>query len=235
MKLRNPVRPALLAALAATVAVAFAAPTASATIVKPAGETAGLKSTNSTFLFANGYSEAVLTCAEVTTEVEVPANGGAGHNNNINRKATGTHSRGPGSVSVQFRPPTFKECKYGPGGVFSATLTVQEGNWPGAALSVEVPKQSPLNTFALDIPQGSIQALISYQGSSCKIQFAPTHEEALTGAYATHTLTLDGQVQFKAIENEETCNTFGLVAPAWSPAQLEGSYANTAETLTVEL
>jgi hypothetical protein len=220
MKRKNPVHLSLLVAFTVIAAMAFAAPTAWATVVEPAGKTVFLRSSNFHLVPTNAYAEIELTCVNARMEFEIPANGGAGHNNNINRLGTGTKSTGPGSVSVNFGPtPAFEDCAWKANGetIFTTTISVNaEPKWAGAFVSSQGPKVTT-NIFAFTFPRESFRLKLPPFG--CEVSFAPAHAEALTGTFSGSTLTVDGQLQF-----EGCTSTLGA-----SPSQFEATYVNEPE------
>jgi hypothetical protein len=127
---------ALFVAAAATMAIAFAASSASATVVKPANTkvTGELQvGERSRLLPKNAYAEVFLSCKKSKTEFTVPSETaqptGMKQNTNRGQKAgeselgegehVGTFSQSPGAVSMQlqeqnkaagFEGPSFEEC-----------------------------------------------------------------------------------------------------------------------------
>jgi hypothetical protein len=130
---KKPIGLALLVAAAATMVMAFAASSASATVVTPANQKikATLKKQadqaepHAKLLPKNAYSEFFLSCQKSEAEFTVP-DGTAqptGMKQNTNRgqlegasevgegEHVGTFSQGPGSVSMQIQEkPKFEEC-----------------------------------------------------------------------------------------------------------------------------
>jgi hypothetical protein len=199
----KPLSYALIIAVTAATMLAFAAPTASATIVKPANTKIKASLKEGTYLRFSGnnaYYAIYIVCNKSEFSFTTPTEA-AKSLFNTNRAKTGAYSLGSGSVSMKIEEfPRFEECTFREGnpeepekpGKELGTITwAASAGWSIAATQFI----SKAGTAALVIPKSG---LIANSGCGLVTMLQSVPIGVFTNA--THTLRLDGQVGFSGLQ-----------------------------------
>ena len=241
MKVRKSLGFGLIVALAAMATMAFAASSASATEVVPAGKqiAASLKEdTQSNFYPKNGYNSVYLSCEDSTARFKVPAKE-EGQQYNENDLEVGTLSQGQGSVSLQVQPePEFLECavwlseEQGAKGVKVAGAEVATTDkWMLAAEEKNIGGTS-IAQLAIGVPQAGATITIDNQAvppvDVCDITIGDGQQSVVMGSYdnATQQASFDGQLKYTTtplLPEEAGCES----VEGRSPAQYEAEYVTS--------
>jgi hypothetical protein len=231
-----------LLATAAMMVMAFAATSASATVVSPAGKAitatqvaTGQENPNH-FTVNNAYGGTLTNCAKASFKAQVPVNGE--HDLNENQPQVGTHSQTAGSVYMDLDEVKFEECAvYAWSGEHTkgepqapSVVTTTEG-W---AIGLHRITNGPA-IAAISVPaQG---ATINIAGGLCVLEVAPAGETApATGLWtngAPSQLRVDAQIPLA--QKSGNCAAIGI--NLGQPAQFEATFNvtvdNQAENVTV--
>lgn len=205
-------RPALIAAIATIVAMAFAA-SASATQITPASKVMHFwnkEGTKVNFLPGNAYFPAFIQCGEVklsgTTPSETKNEFGGLYTgvSNTNRAGVGTYSSGSGSVTFDLSLSKIGTCGVyleagaGPEFIGAANPTSVSSGWSFTGSAVEQGGQT-VEVGAIGMPKEGIQFATPTQ-ANCNAILSPARSAVLAGTYDSETLSLrlDGQIDGKA-------------------------------------
>ena len=224
MSIRNRTGLATFAALAAMVAMALAATTASATIVVPPSTAITATSASTIFIPENAYSTLFVKCTSSTAKFTTPAGrvkGGTtrvGEDANINRTSIGTQSTGPGGVTMDLSSIEFAKCGLFNGSTEVAPATVNTTT--GWSLSGEQGPSEATGWAAIGVPKAGAEIFITGVGT---VVVSPSEASAVIAPEyknSTHVLHVDSQIALSGA---------GLV----SPAQFEANYTanNSLEIL----
>ena len=235
MKGRKSLGFGLMVALAAMATMAFAASSASATEVVPAGKK--IKATlvedkESRFIPKNGYDELYIACDSASAEFSVPdgaAQPAGGMKQNQNNREIGTLSQGSGSVSAQIQDqPSFTDCDLRESApspptqakgtdIVEATVTTAEGwviAWEQVTIIVDKKPVASIIQQVLSVPDAG--ATIEYElfGFTCVITIGEEQQTAVMGEYVNDTSmgSFDGQVKYTT--NVSVQGVAGLSTPA---------------------
>jgi hypothetical protein len=233
MKVKKPLGLALIAALAATVAMALTAASALATTISPASTKIQASSTETRFLPNNAFNKLAVVCKKTSGgKLTTPEEGAL--KKNQNKTAVGTFSKGPGSVNMVFtEQPKFEECEVRnletgkPEREATVTTANEPSKWEFSGVELESAKEeNDKRLGAIGLPMA--EAKISILGAgACEITVSPEESSVVTGEWTNgtnsttnpSTLKVDEQLAFSG------CSALGLL----SPAQFEATYSVKVE------
>ena len=235
MKGRKSLGFGLMVALAAMATMAFAASSASATEVVPAGKK--IKATlvedkESRFIPKNGYDELYIACDSASAEFSVPdgaAQPAGGMKQNQNKPGIGALSQDQGSVSMQIQDqPSFTNCDLRESApepptqakgtdIVEMTITTTEG-WTLAAWGLAATGGSPDAMMAIGVPDAGLTYSYTIPPfETCVVTIGEAQQTVVMGEFDndTHLARFDGQVKYT------TNGSPACPPPAESPAQFE--------------